>query len=78
MKVNCPDCGKEIVVGGLGRKALNIPLKNIYEALRSCRGISAAANQLGCSQGYIYNLLKAQGLKVKDVVKSKSIQDGVG
>ncbi len=76
MKVTCPDCGKEIEVSGLGRKALNIPLKNIYEALRACRDICDASNQLGCSQGYIYNAIKAQGLKVKDVVNNESIQGG--
>jgi hypothetical protein len=70
MKVTCPDCGKEIVVNGLGRKALNIPLKNICERLRACKDICAAANQLGCSQGYIYNALKAKGLKVKDIINN--------
>ncbi len=65
---SCPVCGHPIQVQGLGRKPLNIPLKNICERLRACKDISAAANQLGCSQGYIYNALKAKGLKVKDII----------
>ncbi len=67
MKIKCPYCGKEIVVKGLGRKSLNIPLKNVCESLQTCGTASAAAERLGCSQGYIFNALKANGLKLKDI-----------
>ncbi|MFA4836812.1 MAG: hypothetical protein WC749_12175 [Dehalococcoidia bacterium] len=78
MIVLCPNCGAEVPVHGLGRKRLDIPLKNICEALRSHRGMSPAARELGCSQGYIYNSLKAAGLKLSDVLKNTSQrQDGV-
>lgn len=71
MLVKCPNCGKKVIVKGLGRKPLNIPLKNIYEALRVYHSVDAADQQLGCSQGYIFNALKANGLKLKDVTKGK-------
>ncbi len=73
MIVQCPNCGKSVMVNGLGRKRLNIPLKNICEALRTYRDIGTAAQQLNCSQGYIFNALKAKGLRLKDVIKNKKI-----
>ena len=68
MIVQCPNCGKEVTVSGLGRKPLSITLKNICEALQVHRSIDAVAQELGCSEAYIYNALKANGLKLKDVV----------
>ena len=69
MIIKCPNCGEKVVVNGLGRKPLNIPLKNVYEALQAQGSVAAAANELGCSQGYIFKVLKANGLKLKDVSK---------
>ena len=71
MKVQCPHCGKPVTVNGLGRKRLNITLKNVCEALQAHHNIMAAARELGCSPGYIFGVLKANGLKLKDVVKGK-------
>lgn len=68
MIIPCPHCGKPVVVNGLGRKPLNIPLKNVCETLRAYRSVAAAANELNCSQGYIFGVLKANGLKLKDVI----------
>lgn len=68
MAIECPNCGAHIKVRGLGRKRLNIPLKNVYESLQSCGSVSAAAVELNCSEGYIFNTVKAGGLKVKDVL----------
>ena len=68
MIIPCPHCGKAVVVNGLGRKRLNIPLKNVCEALQVCRGVNAAAQKLNCSPGYIFNALKANGLKLKDII----------
>ena len=68
MIVPCPHCGKEVTVNGLGRKPLNIPLKNVCEALQACRSMELAANKLGCSQGYIFRALKDNGLQLKDVI----------
>ena len=68
MIVQCPNCGEPVVVNGLGRKPLNIPLKNVCESLRAHRNVVAAAQELNCSQGYIFNILKDNGLKFKDVI----------
>jgi len=57
------------VVNGLGRKRLNIPLKNICEMLQSERSMASAAEKLHCSQGYIFNMLKLQGLKPRDIIE---------
>ena len=69
MIIPCPHCGESVVVNGLGRKRLNIMLKNVCEALQAHHNIVAAARELGCSPGYIFGVLKANGLKLKDVVK---------
>jgi len=69
MIIRCPHCGDKVVVRGLGWKPLNIPLKNVYECLRKYRDAARAAKELGCSQGYIFKALKANGLKLKDVFK---------
>lgn len=71
MIIQCPHCGERVVVNGLGRKRLNIPLKNICEALQSERNVASAARKLHCSQGYIFNALKSQGLKPKDIIEGK-------
>ena len=71
MIVQCPHCGKSVVVNGLGRKRLNIPLKNVCECLRAHRNVVAAAQELNCSQAYIFAALKANGLKLKDVIEGK-------
>ena len=72
MIVRCPYCGKDVAVNGLGRKPLNIPLKNVLESLQAHRGITAAAEDLGCSPSYIFGVLKAKGLKLREVIKKKS------
>lgn len=72
MIVQCPHCGEAVVVNGLGRKPLNIPLKNICEALHAQRSVEAAAQELNCSQGYIFNALKANGLRLKDVINKQT------
>ena len=69
MKVQCTNCGQTVVVNGLGRKPLNITLKNVLEALQAHRSVVAAAEELNCSQAYIFKALKANRLKLKDVIK---------
>lgn len=71
MIVQCPNCGKTVVVNGLGRKPLNIPLKNVCEALQVHRNVVTAANELNCSEAYIFAALKANGLKLKNVIEGK-------
>jgi len=67
MIIPCPHCGKSVAVNGLGRKPLNIPLKNVCECLEKHRSVAETANELGCSQGYIFKVLKANGLNLEDV-----------
>ena len=69
MIIQCPNCGEKVVVKGFGRKPLNIPLKNVCECLKEYRNVERAAQELECSQGYIFKVLKANGLKLKDVFK---------
>ncbi len=73
MLLKCPHCGGTVMVNGLGRKRLNIPLKNICDALQAHLNVEAAANELNyCSQGYIFGVLKANRLKLKDVINKHS------
>ena len=69
MIVICPHCGSPVPVNGLGRKPLNIPLKNVLESLQAYRGVRTAARELGCSPSYIFGVLKVNGLKLKEVIK---------
>jgi len=71
MIIPCPHCGKSVVVKGLGRKPLNIPLKNVCEYLRKYRSVARVAQEFQCSQAYIFAALKANGLKLKDVIEAK-------
>lgn len=69
MIIQCPKCGEKVVLNRFGRKPLNIPLKNICECLRTYRNAAGAAQELGCSEGYIFQVLKANGLSLQDVFK---------
>ncbi|MBM4461759.1 MAG: hypothetical protein FJ012_00290 [Chloroflexi bacterium] len=69
MNVQCPHCGKTVVVSGLGRKRLDVPVKNILDKLRKCGSVTVAAQELGCSRGYIYSILKTHRLRLRDVIK---------
>ena len=57
MIIQCPHCGKTVAVNGLGRKPLNIPLKNVLESLQAYRGVRTAARELGCSPSVSYTHL---------------------
>lgn len=67
----CPSCGKALPIRRSGRKPLNIPLKNVCETLQTHCNVAAAANELNCSPAYIFGVLKANGLKLKNVIKEK-------
>ena len=69
MIVKCPHCGKPVPVNGLGRKRLDIPLKNVSEALQAHRDVTTAARELGCSPSYIFSVLKANGIKLEGIFK---------
>ncbi len=69
MKIQCPHCGKPVVVKGLGRKSLGLDVNNVCDTLQDCRDITLAAEKLCCSRGYIYKVLGEQGLKPRDVIE---------
>ena len=69
MIVQCPHCGQPVPVNGLGRKPLNIPLKNVLESLQAHRDVTSAARELNCSPSYIFGVLKKNGLKLNEVIK---------
>jgi len=58
-----------VPVNGLGRKPLNIPLKNVLESLQAHRDVMATARELGCSPSYIFGILKKNDLKLNEVIK---------
>jgi transposase-like protein len=68
MKVECPRCGKEVTVNGLGRRRLNLGVKIILDTVKSTRSISETAKLLNCSRGHIYGVLKQSGMKAKEVI----------
>lgn len=68
MILKCVHCGRTTVVHGLGRKPLNITVKNVCDALQKHHNISVAAGELDCSRAYIYKVLKENGLDIKDFV----------
>ena len=69
MIVQCPHCGKPVSVNGLGRKRLDIPLKNVLESLQAYRDVTTVARDLGCSPSYIFGVLKKNGLKLNEAIK---------
>lgn len=71
MIISCPHCGGKVEVSGLGRKRLNIPLKNVLESLQTRCSVKEAARELGCSPSYIFGTLKANGLKLDAASKRK-------
>ena len=73
MLVQCPHCGGKVVVNGFGRKPFNMPVTEVYDALRLHRSVLAAANSLGCSRAYIYKVLKAGGMTGKDAINGKGL-----
>ena len=73
--VTCPDCGKQVPIPKpgklLGRKPLDIDVKNICNALRTYRDIALAAKSLRCSRAYIYRELDKHGMTPKEVIQKK-------
>ena len=68
MKVLCQHCGQLTNTNVTGRKPLNYSVKNVCDALLSCCSVSLAAQKLGCSRGYIYQVLKQRGTTPKEVL----------
>ena len=71
MKIQCPQCGASMVVNGLGRKPLNRNVLEVCDALRTSSTVGQAAKKLGVSRPYLYKVLKANGLTMKEVLNNK-------
>lgn len=61
----------------IGRPALNIPVKNVSDALRVSDTVTSAAQLLAesfgrCSKGYIYQVMGRAGLNPKDLLKTRA------
>jgi len=69
MIVQCPHCGGQVTINNFGRRPLNIAVTKVCDALRLYRNVAVAANHLTCSRGYIYKILRANGLAPADVIK---------
>ena len=68
MLVQCPHCREIVAIDGLGRKPLNLPVKNVCDALQLYHSVGRAATAMGCSRAYIYKVIKEQNLSVKDFI----------
>jgi len=68
MEIKCINCGGTIEVKGLGRKPLNIGVKNVYDTVQACSTARSAAEKLGCSRPYLYKVLKSNGLTRKEIM----------
>ena len=58
-----------------GRPPLNIPLREILEAVRRRRNVTAAARELGCSDSYIHVKFKQVGLTFREVLEADTVQE---
>ena len=67
MIIQCPKCGEKVVVKAGGRKPLNIPLKNVYDAIQAHGSVAGAARKLDCSPAYIFKVLKDNGVSLRKV-----------
>ena len=75
MKVVCQNCGCKVIVIGLGRKAFNMPVIKVCDALRLYCNVPLAAGELECSRAYIYKVLKANGLTPAAIIKENATKD---
>ena len=69
MKVVCQNCGKEVIVGGLGRPRKKLDGNKVLASLRASGSVAATAKEYGVSRGSIRNTMKAIGLTTKDIIK---------
>ena len=75
MKPVYQNCGSEVIISGLGRKAINLPVIKVCDALRLCHTVSATAGKLGCSRAYIYKVLKANCITSKEIIQGNATKD---
>jgi len=61
--------GKGLSTRKLGRKPLGHSVINVCDMLLSTHSIGGAAKELNCSRGYIYKILKQEGMTPKVILK---------
>ena len=61
MKVQCPYCGKSVLVNGLGRKKGNYNVQNVLDTYHLYGSIRAAARKLDIPPGTVWHILKDNG-----------------
>jgi hypothetical protein len=61
--------GKTSYTHKLGRKPLGHSVINVCDMLLSTHSIGGAAKELNCSRGYIYKILKQEGMTPKVILK---------
>ena len=69
MKVECPNCGNEVIVSGLGRPKKKLDGIKVLATLQASGSVTATAKEYAVSRGSIRNVMKAIGLKTKDIIK---------
>jgi len=73
VEVICPKCGEKIKFKGTGgRKPKNIPVNFVCDKLRATCSVKQAAEELGCSRGYIYKVLKEAGLRLREILDARN------
>lgn len=66
----CKHCGKIAARLVIGRKPTNLNVIKVCDTLRACRSIPLAAENLKCSRGLIYKILKNNGMTPAEVLRS--------
>jgi hypothetical protein len=68
MKVQCQNCGQEVMVNGIGRPKLNLDGVKVYTSLQANGSVTATAKEFHCSRASIRNAIKVlskdKGLKL--------------
>lgn len=74
MKIVCPHCGKCVFMNKQGRQPLGINDSKVIDVLLDSSTRQEAAKKLGCSRGYIYGVLRGNGLVVKKNRRTKKLE----
>ena len=61
MEINCPHCGKSVVVNGLGRKKGNYSVKIVLDTYRVCGSVRATARKVDMPPGTVWHILNDNG-----------------
>lgn len=69
MKVQCPNCGNEVIVRGLGRPRKNLDGNKVLGTLTANRSVTKTATEYGVSRGSIRNAMIAIGLTTKEIIR---------